>query len=91
MSGHYVPQLSQLVYERNKGINNPAINLKGFLVCTMNILMMLIQLPRIDDCQCLVSFFSFYLMNFVSFRSGTLLLMIIMITLAHLSTGGHMV
>ncbi|KAH7855607.1 hypothetical protein Vadar_026712 [Vaccinium darrowii] len=31
-AGHYVPQLSQLVYERNKGINNPAINLKGFLV-----------------------------------------------------------
>ncbi|XP_058728669.1 serine carboxypeptidase-like 27 [Vicia villosa] len=31
-AGHYVPQLAQIVYERNKGINNPVINLKGFLV-----------------------------------------------------------
>ncbi|KAL7228710.1 hypothetical protein ACSBR2_007416 [Camellia fascicularis] len=31
-AGHYVPQLSQLVYERNKGIKNPVINFKGFLV-----------------------------------------------------------
>ncbi|KAF8403028.1 hypothetical protein HHK36_011123 [Tetracentron sinense] len=32
VSGHYVPQLSQLVYQRNKGIQNPVINFKGFLV-----------------------------------------------------------
>lgn len=31
-AGHYVPQLSQIIYERNKGIQNPVINFKGFLV-----------------------------------------------------------
>ncbi|XP_051130779.1 serine carboxypeptidase-like 27 [Andrographis paniculata] len=31
-AGHYVPQLAQLVYQRNKGIKNPVINLKGFMV-----------------------------------------------------------
>ncbi|GMY08739.1 serine carboxypeptidase-like 27 [Fagus crenata] len=31
-AGHYVPQLSQIVYQRNKGIQNPVINFKGFLV-----------------------------------------------------------
>ncbi|KAK4754570.1 hypothetical protein SAY87_002674 [Trapa incisa] len=31
-AGHYVPQLSQIVYERNKGIQSPAINFKGFMV-----------------------------------------------------------
>ncbi|CAI8604206.1 unnamed protein product [Vicia faba] len=31
-AGHYVPQLSQIVYQRNKGINNPVINFKGFMV-----------------------------------------------------------
>ncbi|XP_006644961.2 serine carboxypeptidase-like 27 [Oryza brachyantha] len=31
-AGHYVPQLAQLIYEQNKGIQNPTINLKGFLV-----------------------------------------------------------
>ncbi|XP_039136100.1 serine carboxypeptidase-like 27 [Dioscorea cayenensis subsp. rotundata] len=31
-AGHYVPQLSQLVYRKNKGIQNPIINLKGFMV-----------------------------------------------------------
>ncbi|KAI7979908.1 Serine carboxypeptidase-like 27 [Camellia lanceoleosa] len=31
-AGHYVPQLSQLVYQRNKGNQNPVINSKGFLV-----------------------------------------------------------
>ncbi|KAG4939353.1 hypothetical protein JHK82_045081 [Glycine max] len=31
-AGHYVPQLSQLVYRRNKGIENPVINFKGFMV-----------------------------------------------------------
>ncbi|KAF9590956.1 hypothetical protein IFM89_000501 [Coptis chinensis] len=31
-AGHYVPQLSQLVYERNKGIQNPILNFKGFMV-----------------------------------------------------------
>ncbi|KAJ7970427.1 Carboxypeptidase [Quillaja saponaria] len=30
-AGHYVPQLSQIVYQRNKGIKNPIINFKGFL------------------------------------------------------------
>ncbi|KAK4371528.1 hypothetical protein RND71_011003 [Anisodus tanguticus] len=31
-AGHYVPQLSQLVNQRNKGIKNPIINFKGFMV-----------------------------------------------------------
>ncbi|KAL5569288.1 hypothetical protein UlMin_025863 [Ulmus minor] len=31
-AGHYVPQLSQIIYQRNKGIQNPAINFKGFIV-----------------------------------------------------------
>jgi hypothetical protein len=31
-AGHYVPQLAQLIYEKNKGIQNPTINLKGFMV-----------------------------------------------------------
>ncbi|KAK9265757.1 hypothetical protein L1049_011848 [Liquidambar formosana] len=31
-AGHYVPQLSQIVYQRNKGIQNSTINFKGFLV-----------------------------------------------------------
>ncbi|MFS8012546.1 putative carboxypeptidase D [Helianthus anomalus] len=31
-AGHYVPQLSQLIYRRNKGVKNPVINFKGFMV-----------------------------------------------------------
>lgn len=31
-AGHYVPQLSQIIYRRNKGHKNPIINFKGFLV-----------------------------------------------------------
>ncbi|XP_043693484.1 serine carboxypeptidase-like 27 [Telopea speciosissima] len=31
-AGHYVPQLAQIVYRRNKRINNPVINFKGFMV-----------------------------------------------------------
>ncbi|KAL7252954.1 hypothetical protein ACSBR1_007493 [Camellia fascicularis] len=31
-AGHYVPQLSQLVARGNKGIKNPVINFKGFLL-----------------------------------------------------------
>ncbi|XP_021715832.1 serine carboxypeptidase-like 27 [Chenopodium quinoa] len=31
-AGHYVPQLSQLIYRRNKGIAKPEINFKGFMV-----------------------------------------------------------
>ncbi|PWA95989.1 serine carboxypeptidase-like 27 [Artemisia annua] len=31
-AGHFVLQLSQLIYERNKGVKNPAINFKGFMV-----------------------------------------------------------
>ncbi|CAN6373149.1 unnamed protein product [Urochloa humidicola] len=31
-TGHYVPQLSQLVYRNNIGVKNPSINFKGFLV-----------------------------------------------------------
>lgn len=31
-AGHYVPQLSQIIYERNKGVKNPVINFKGFMV-----------------------------------------------------------
>lgn len=33
VSGHYVPQLAELIYERNKGANKDSyINLKGFMV-----------------------------------------------------------
>ncbi|KAL6624463.1 hypothetical protein ACP70R_031784 [Stipagrostis hirtigluma subsp. patula] len=31
-AGHYVPQLAQLVYRRNKGARRPVMNLKGFMV-----------------------------------------------------------
>uniref|UniRef100_A0A0E0L0D3 carboxypeptidase D n=1 Tax=Oryza punctata TaxID=4537 RepID=A0A0E0L0D3_ORYPU len=31
-TGHYVPQLSQLVYRKNKGVEKPLINFKGFMV-----------------------------------------------------------
>ncbi|KAG8067613.1 hypothetical protein GUJ93_ZPchr0005g14835 [Zizania palustris] len=31
-AGHYVPQLSQLVYHKNKGVEKPCINLKGYMV-----------------------------------------------------------
>ncbi|KAI3734781.1 hypothetical protein L6452_14260 [Arctium lappa] len=31
-AGHYVPQLSQIIVRLNKGVNNPEINFKGFLV-----------------------------------------------------------
>lgn len=31
-AGHYVPQLSQIVFLKNKGIENPIINFKGFMV-----------------------------------------------------------
>ncbi|WVZ72359.1 hypothetical protein U9M48_020832 [Paspalum notatum var. saurae] len=31
-AGHYVPQLSQLVYQNNKGIKKPVLNFKGFMV-----------------------------------------------------------
>ncbi|KAJ6818739.1 serine carboxypeptidase-like 27 [Iris pallida] len=31
-AGHYVPQLSQLVYRNTKGIQKPTINFKGFMV-----------------------------------------------------------
>ncbi|OQU88394.1 serine carboxypeptidase 2 [Sorghum bicolor] len=30
--GHYVPQLSQVVYQNNAGVAKPIINLKGFMV-----------------------------------------------------------
>ncbi|KAH9321515.1 hypothetical protein KI387_016154, partial [Taxus chinensis] len=30
--GHYVPQLAQVIYRRNKGLANPIINLKGYMV-----------------------------------------------------------
>lgn len=31
-AGHYVPQLSQLVYRNNKGVEKPILNFKGFMV-----------------------------------------------------------
>ncbi|XP_061347069.1 serine carboxypeptidase-like 27 isoform X3 [Gastrolobium bilobum] len=31
-AGHYVPQLAQIVYRKNKGIENPVINFKGVMV-----------------------------------------------------------
>ncbi|KAF7820114.1 serine carboxypeptidase-like 27 [Senna tora] len=31
-AGHYVPQLAQIIYQKNKGMQNPAINFKGFMV-----------------------------------------------------------
>jgi len=36
-TGHYVPQLAEMVYERNKHLEaNQRINLKGFIVSTKN-------------------------------------------------------
>lgn len=34
-SGHYVPQLSQLVYRNNKDVEKPILNFKGFMVRTL--------------------------------------------------------
>eukprot|EP01018_Ginkgo_biloba_P013658 Gb_00678 [translate_table: standard] len=31
-AGHYVPQLGQVVYRSNKGVQKPVLNLKGFMV-----------------------------------------------------------
>ncbi|XP_075483816.1 serine carboxypeptidase II-1-like [Primulina tabacum] len=31
-AGHYGPQLAQIIHEKNKGIENPVINLKGLLL-----------------------------------------------------------
>lgn len=31
-AGHYVPQLSRLIYQRNKGNSKPVMNFKGFMV-----------------------------------------------------------
>ncbi|KAG1365677.1 Serine carboxypeptidase-like 27 [Cocos nucifera] len=31
-AGHYVPQLSQVIVQKNKGVQNPIINFKGFMV-----------------------------------------------------------
>ncbi|CAM8962120.1 hypothetical protein QQ045_004773 [Rhodiola kirilowii] len=31
-AGHYIPQLSQVIVRRNKGLKNPVINFKGFLL-----------------------------------------------------------
>ncbi|WKA01123.1 hypothetical protein VitviT2T_019421 [Vitis vinifera] len=31
-AGHYIPELSQIIVQRNKGMKNPAINFKGFLL-----------------------------------------------------------
>ncbi|KAH9326408.1 hypothetical protein KI387_006586 [Taxus chinensis] len=31
-AGHYVPQLAQVVYRNNKGLQKPIINLRGFMV-----------------------------------------------------------
>ncbi|XP_073304980.1 serine carboxypeptidase-like 27 [Primulina huaijiensis] len=31
-AGHYGPQLAQIINEKNKGVENPVINLKGFLL-----------------------------------------------------------
>nr|BAO04184.1 hypothetical protein [Delphinium grandiflorum] len=31
-AGHYIPQLSQIIYRRNMGVQNPVLNFKGFMV-----------------------------------------------------------
>lgn len=31
-AGHYVPQLSQVIFRKNQGVQNPVINFKGFMV-----------------------------------------------------------
>ncbi|KAL2482075.1 Serine carboxypeptidase-like 27 [Forsythia ovata] len=31
-AGHYIPELSKIIIQRNKGVNNPIINFKGFLL-----------------------------------------------------------
>lgn len=38
-TGHYVPQLAELVYDRNKETTKyPLINLKGFIVCKLGLM-----------------------------------------------------
>lgn len=81
VTGHYVPQLSQLVYEKNKGIQNPIINFKGFLVIID------IDLQLEEWCPGIINPLLFLLPYF---RLGMLLQMIIMITLALSNTGGPM-
>ncbi|KAL8052149.1 hypothetical protein ABFX02_06G194100 [Erythranthe guttata] len=31
-AGHYIPELSKIIVDRNKGVDNPIINFKGFLL-----------------------------------------------------------
>ncbi|XP_047337263.1 serine carboxypeptidase-like 27 [Impatiens glandulifera] len=49
-AGHYIPQLAQLIVRRNKGIKNPPINLKGFLLGN----------PLIDDYYDNIGTFEFW-------------------------------
>lgn len=85
--GHYVPQLSQIVYERNKGVQNPVINFRGFLVRMCGLFFFPIKWLHLHTLVIWANAITF--LGYT--RLGMLLLMITMIILAHLSIGGPMV
>lgn len=48
-TGHYVPQLADMVYERNKHLEtNQRINLKGFIVSTQNHLIFVFAFQNLE-------------------------------------------
>lgn len=49
-AGHYIPELSKIIVDRNKGVNNPTINFKGFLLGN----------PLIDDFYDNIGTFEFW-------------------------------
>ncbi|XP_051130850.1 serine carboxypeptidase-like 28 [Andrographis paniculata] len=49
-AGHYIPQLSKVIVDHNKGIKNPTINFKGFLLGN----------PLIDDYHDNIGTFEFW-------------------------------
>lgn len=96
VSGHYVPQLSQLIYERNKGIQNPVINFKGFMVMNYSLrhcgwCLVVLNWEMFILNKLLLNGFIYLPDLILFFRWGTLLLMTTMIMLAHSSIGGLMV
>ncbi|KAH6838191.1 serine carboxypeptidase-like 28 [Perilla frutescens var. hirtella] len=50
IAGHYIPELSKIIVDRNKGVNNPTINFKGFLLGN----------PLIDDLYDNIGTFEFW-------------------------------
>ncbi|KAL3649753.1 hypothetical protein CASFOL_006156 [Castilleja foliolosa] len=49
-AGHYIPQLSKIIVDRNRGVDNPVINFKGFLLGN----------PLIDDVYDNIGTFEFW-------------------------------